>query len=75
MLTYQTQYLQVDTVARRLGLTKNIDIGICGDAKMAAEAISDLLAGSSPECLQTANERLGMAKQEKENWEKGKKIN
>merc|ERR1712241_1285656 len=62
--------IQVDTVARRLGLTKPIDIGICGDAKMAAEAISNHLAGSSPECLQTANERLGMAKQEKENWEK-----
>ena len=38
---------------------------------MAAEAISDLLAGSSPECLQTANERIGMAKQEKDAWEKG----
>ena len=39
---------------------------------MAAEAISDLLAGSSPACLQTTNERLGLAKQEKENWENGK---
>jgi len=61
--------IQVDTVARRLGLTKNIDVGICGDAKMAAEAISGLLAGSSPACLQTTNERLGLAKQEKESWE------
>ena len=39
---------------------------------MAAEAISDLLAGSSPACLQTTTERLGLAKQEKENWENGK---
>lgn len=61
--------IQVDTVARRLGLTKNIDIGICGDAKMAAEAIGLLLEGSSPACLETASERLGLAKQEKMAWE------
>merc|ERR1719334_1293490 len=61
--------IQVDTVARRLGLTKNIDIGICGDAKMAAEAISALLTGASPACLQTTEQRLGQAKQEKEAWE------
>merc|ERR1719370_808351 len=61
--------IQVDTVARRLGLTKNIDIGICGDAKMAAEAISELLSGGSPACLQTTEQRLGLAKQEKESWE------
>ena len=64
--------MQVDTVARRLGLTKNIDIGICGDAKMAAEAIGRLLEGSSPACLETASERLGLAKQEKMAWEQGK---
>jgi len=62
--------IQVDTVARRLGLTKNIDIGICGDAKMAAEAISELLSGASPACLQTTEQRLGQAKTEKEAWEK-----
>ena len=59
-------------MARRLGLTKNIDIGICGDAKMAAEAIGHLLEGSSPACLETTNERLGLAKQEKAAWEQGK---
>ena len=64
--------IQVDTVARRLGLTKNIDIGICGDAKMAADAIGLLLEGSSPACLETASERLGLAKQEKMAWEQGK---
>merc|ERR1711997_354672 len=61
--------IQVDTVARRLGLTKNIDIGICGDAKMAAEAIGLLLEGSSPACLETVSERLGLAQQEKMAWE------
>ena len=59
-------------MARRLGLTKNIDIGICGDAKMAAEAIGHLLEGSSPACLETTNERLGLAKQEKAAWEQGR---
>ena len=44
---------------------------ICGDAKMAAEAISELLSGASPACLGTTGERLGLAKQEKEAWEKG----
>ena len=38
---------------------------------MAAEAISELLSGASPACLQTTGERLGLAKQEKEAWEKG----
>ena len=39
---------------------------------MAAEAIGLLLEGSSPACLETANERLGLAKQEKTAWEQGK---
>ena len=64
----------MDTVARRLGLTKNIDIGICGDAKMAAEAISALLTGASPACLQTTEQRLGQAQHEKDAWEKGMKL-
>ena len=30
---------KVDTNARRLGLTKDIDLGICGDANLAAKEI------------------------------------
>ena len=40
---------------------------------MAAEAISELLSGASPACLQTTEQRLGQAKAEKEAWEKGMK--
>lgn len=61
--------IQVDTVARRLGLTKTIDIGICGDAKMAAEAISNHLKASAPACLSTAKERVAVALEEKQAWE------
>ena len=43
-------------------------------AKMAAKAISELLSGASPACLQTTEQRLGQAKQEKEAWEKGMKL-
>ena len=58
----------------RIGLTKKVTVGICGDAKMAAEAISELLSGASPPaCLQTTEQRLGQAKTEKEAWEKGMK--
>ena len=39
---------------------------------MAAEAISKLLEGSSPACLSTTNERLALAKEEKQAWEEGK---
>ena len=39
---------------------------------MAAEAIGLLLEGSSPACLETTNERLGLAKQEKTAWEQGR---
>merc|ERR1719228_673807 len=42
--------IQVDIAPRRLGLTKDIDIGINGDAKLAAEAISAHLQNLKPAC-------------------------
>ena len=38
---------------------------------MAAQAISQLLEGASPACLQTTGERLAQAKAEKDAWEAG----
>ena len=53
-------------------MTQDIDIGICGDAKMAAEAISNHLKASAPACLSTAKERVAVALEVKQAWEKGK---
>jgi len=61
--------IQVDTAARRLGLTKNIDIGIHGDARLAAQAISKQLADTAPECLNTTQQRLHNAQQARQQWE------
>ena len=64
--------IQVDTAARRLGLSKDIDIGVCGDVKLAAEALFSLLQGSSPACLSTIEERISEATLAKQAWENGK---
>jgi len=61
--------IQVDISARRLGLTKDIDIGICGDAKLAAEAISAHLQNLSPACLETTDARIQKAQDIKAQWE------
>ena len=53
-------------------MTKPIDIGICGDARMAAEAISAHLTASAPACLATAKERVALALEDKQAWENGK---
>ena len=54
---YWTIYLKVESNARRLGLTKNIDVGILGDAKLTSEALLEKLAGASPACLDNADAR------------------
>jgi len=61
--------IQVESNARRLGLTKNIDVGILGDAKLTSEALLEKLAGASPACLDNADARLSGAQAEKSAWE------
>ena len=63
------QIIQVDTAHRRLGLTKDINIGICGDAKLAAEEISRKLGGMDIHCLQTASNRIENAQKLRQDWE------
>ena len=63
------QIIQVDTAHRRLGLTKDINIGICGDAKLAAEEISRKLGGMDINCLQTASNRIENAQKLRQDWE------
>jgi len=60
--------IQVDIDARKLGLTKNIDVGILGDARLTAAALSTMLKDAAPACLQNT-ERLSAAEEEKTKWE------
>ena len=47
----------------------DIDIGICGDAKLAAEAISAHLQNLSPACLETTDARIQKAQDIRAQWE------
>jgi sulfoacetaldehyde acetyltransferase len=62
--------VQVDADARMLGLVKKVDVGICGDAKAAAQALLALLAKRTLACDATRAERLAKMKSEKDAWEK-----
>ena len=46
-----------------------IDIGICGDARLAAESISSLLGSTQIECLSNAQSRISEATRIKQEWE------
>jgi len=62
--------IQVDINARKLGLTNNIDVGILGDAKLAAEALTSRLStGVSVNSKESAEVRLADIGKEKANWE------
>ena len=63
------QIIQVDTAHRRLGLTKDINVGICGDAKLAAEEIANLLGSMQVNCLETASNRVENAQKLRQEWE------
>jgi len=62
--------IQIDTAHRRLGLTKDIDVGICGDARLAAQAIAaNINQEPHVACLDNAAERLETAKKYRDSWE------
>merc|ERR1719348_2869724 len=61
--------IQVDINARKLGLTNDIDVGILGDAKLTAEALTNLFGSLTPACSANAAERLAEAAKEKSAWE------
>merc|ERR1719391_1831340 len=58
--------IQVDINGRKLGLTNNINVGILGDAKLTAEALTARLPAASRE---SAGERLAEVVREKGEWE------
>jgi sulfoacetaldehyde acetyltransferase len=56
--------------AKMLGLVKKISVGICGDAKEAAIALTKRLAGKTLVCDATKAERAKTIAAEKAAWEK-----
>jgi len=62
--------IQVDRDARRLGLTRPVDLGICGDAKLAAaDLLSRLQAKGNLASAGSKAEREARTAQHKAKWE------
>jgi sulfoacetaldehyde acetyltransferase len=62
--------IQIDTDHRMLGLVKQISVGIVGDAKEAAKALSYKLANRKLASSANADQRKKTIKAEKDAWEK-----
>ncbi len=62
--------IQIDADNKMLGLVKKISVGICGDAKAVATALSLRLAERTLDCDATKAERATKIASEKEIWEK-----
>jgi sulfoacetaldehyde acetyltransferase len=61
--------IQIDADHRMLGLVKPISVGICGDAKAAAAALTERLQGRTLACDDTRDQRAGELQSEKDAWE------
>lgn len=61
--------IQIDADHKMLGLVKKISVGICGDAKAAATALTDLLKDRALACDDTKAARLQEIAEEKATWE------
>lgn len=62
--------IQIDADHKMLGLVKKISVGICGDAKAAAIALTQRLANRTLACDATLAERADQISTEKAAWEK-----
>ncbi|PMR72544.1 sulfoacetaldehyde acetyltransferase [Billgrantia endophytica] len=62
--------IQIDADHKMLGLVKKIAVGICGDAKASAIALSERLAGRDLACDTTKAERHDTIQSEKAAWER-----
>ena len=62
--------IQVEADHTNLGLVKKITVGIAGDAKAAAKAITERLAGKTLACDASKSERVAIIRAEKDAWEK-----
>lgn len=65
----QAKIIQIDADHKMLGLVKKISVGICGDAKAAAQALVQRLAGRTLECDATRAQRGDEIATEKAAWE------
>ena len=61
--------IQIDADSDMLGLVKKVTLGICGDAKEAAVALTERLAGRTCVSDATKAERAQAIKSEKDAWE------
>ncbi len=61
--------IQVDADHTMLGLVKPIEVGIHGDARAAAEALSERLANRELACDATREQRADRIRSEKASWE------
>jgi sulfoacetaldehyde acetyltransferase len=66
----QAKIIQIDADHKMLGLVKKISVGICGDAKAAAIALTQRLAGKTLACDINRAERAQKIADEKAAWEK-----
>jgi len=62
--------IQIDADNKMLGLVKKISVGICGDAKAAAIALTKRLSEKTLACSATKTERAKVIAAEKAAWEK-----
>jgi sulfoacetaldehyde acetyltransferase len=62
--------IQVDADPRMLGLVKRISVGLCGDAKAAAEALTEQLKGRQLAAAANREQRDAEIRREKAEWEK-----
>jgi len=63
------QVIQVDADHKMLGLVKKISVGICGDAKASAAALSERLDGRTLLSDESRDQRLAQISQKKDAWE------
>ncbi|MYH77313.1 MAG: sulfoacetaldehyde acetyltransferase, partial [Acidimicrobiaceae bacterium] len=65
----EAKVIQVDADAKMLGLVKRIDVGICGDAGAAADALTARLGGRELACDASRVQRAADIATEKAGWE------
>lgn len=61
--------IQIDADHKMLGLVKKISVGICGDAREAAIALTERLSGRNLESDASKDSRLTQIREEKAAWE------
>jgi sulfoacetaldehyde acetyltransferase len=61
--------IQIDADAKMLGLVKPISVGICGDAKAAAQALVARLTGKTLACIANKDARLADVAAVRKAWE------